>query len=127
MSALNKFKDVIKIFTSSNFDNENEIIKNEILDFVKTNKNAFFYSSLGHLNYISLMKISALVVGNSSSGVIETPSLGIPAINIGSRQEGRIISKNIIESKYEKNYIIQSIKKAFSIDKKKLNKSRSLL
>ena len=72
------------------------------------------------------MKISALVVGNSSSGVIETPSLGIPAINIGSRQEGRIISKNIIESKYEKNYIIQSIKKAFSIDKKKLNKSRSL-
>ena len=126
LSALNKFKDVIKIFTSSNFDNENEIIKNEILDFVKTNKNAFFYSSLGHLNYISLMKISALVVGNSSSGVIETPSLGIPAINIGSRQEGRIISKNIIESKYEKNYIIQSIKKAFSIDKKKLNKSRSL-
>ena len=126
MSALNKFKDVIKIFTSSNFDNENEIIKNEILEFVKTNKNAFFYSSLGHLNYISLMKISALVVGNSSSGVIETPSLGIPAINIGSRQEGRIISKNIIESKYEKNYIIQSIKKAFSIDKKKLNKSRSL-
>ncbi len=126
LSALNKFKDVIKIFTSSNFDNENEIIKNEILEFVKTNKNAFFYSSLGHLNYISLMKISALVVGNSSSGVIETPSLGIPAINIGSRQEGRIISKNIIESKYEKNYIIQSIKKAFSIDKKKLNKSRSL-
>ena len=44
-------------------------------------------------------------------------------INIGSRQEGRIISKNIIGSKYEKNYIIQSIKKAFSIDKKKLNKS----
>ena len=61
MSALNKFKDVIKIFMS-NFDNENEIIKNEILDFVKTNKNAFFYSSLGHLNYVSLMKISALVV-----------------------------------------------------------------
>ncbi len=126
LSALDKFKDVIKIFTSPNFDNENEIINKKILSFVKSNKNAFFYKSLGHLNYISLMKISTLVIGNSSSGVIETPNLGIPTINIGSRQKGRIISKNIIGSKYEKHYIIQNIKKALSIDKKKLLKNRSL-
>ncbi len=125
LSALDKFKNVIKIFTSSNFDHENDIIKNEILKFVKKNKLNFFYSSLGHLNYISLMKISDLVIGNSSSGVLETPSLGIPTVNIGIRQQGRIISKNIINSNYEKNQILKNIKKALKFDKKKLMKNRS--
>ena len=76
ISALDKFKKTIKIFTSSNFDHENKIIKNKILNFTRKNKDTFFYSSLGHLNYISLMKISSVVIGNSSSGVLEL-SLGI--------------------------------------------------
>ena len=122
LSALDKYKDVIKIFTSSNFDHENKIIRRKISDFTKKNKNTFFYSSLGHLNYVSLMKISTLVIGNSSSGVLETPSLGIPTVNIGNRQKGRIISKNIINSKYKKNHILKSIKKALNLNKKKLYK-----
>tara|TARA_Y100000389_G_C17440384_1_gene508206 strand:+ start:424 stop:1572 length:1149 start_codon:yes stop_codon:yes gene_type:complete len=122
LSALDKSKDVIKIFTSSNFDHENKIIKRKILNFTYKNKNAFFYSSLGHSSYVSLMKISSLVIGNSSSGVLETPSLGIPTVNIGNRQKGRIISKNIVNSKYEKNHIIKNIKKALILDKKKLSK-----
>ena len=44
------------------------------------------------------MKVSSLVIGNSSSGVLETPSLGIPTVNIGNRQRGRIISNNVINS-----------------------------
>ena len=71
------------------------------------------------------MKISDLVIGNSSSGVLETPSLGIPTVNIGIRQQGRIISKNIINSNYEKNQILKNIKKALKFDKKKLMKNRS--
>ncbi len=122
LSALDKFKSVIMIFTSTNFDHENKIIKNKILKFTNRNKNAFFYSSLGHLNYVSLMKISDLVIGNSSSGVLETPSLGIPTINIGNRQKGRIISKNVINSKYETKHIIKNIKKILNFDKKKLFK-----
>ena len=125
LSALDKFKNVIKIFTSSNFDHENKIINNKILNFTNKNKNTFFYPSLGHLNYISLMKICTLLIGNSSSGVIETPSLGIPTINIGSRQQGRIISKNIINSKYETKYILKNINKALSMDSKKLIKAVS--
>ena len=122
LSALDKSKDVIKIFTSPNFDHENKIIKRKILNFTYKNKNAFFYSSLGHSSYVSLMKISSLVIGNSSSGVLETPSLGIPTVNIGNRQKGRIISENIVNSKYEKNHIIKNIKKALILDKKKLSK-----
>lgn len=122
LSALDKFSNVIKIFTSTNFDHENKIIKNKVMNFTRKNKNTFFYPSLGHLNYVSIMKISSLVIGNSSSGILETPSLGIPTINIGNRQEGRIISNNIINSKYEKNYIIKNIKNALSFNEKKLFK-----
>ena len=71
------------------------------------------------------MKISSVVIGNSSSGVLETPSLGIPTINIGNRQKGRIISDNVINSDYKKNDIIKNIKKALIFDKKKINKNRS--
>ena len=122
ISALDKFKDVIKIFTSSNFDHENKTIKKKILNFTGKNKDTFFYSSLGHLNYVSLMKISSVVIGNSSSGVLETPSLGIPTVNIGNRQKGRIISDNVINSEYKKNDIIKNIKKALTFDKKRLLK-----
>lgn len=122
ISALDKFKNVIKIFTSSNFDHENKTIKKKILNFTGKNKDTFFYSSLGHLNYVSLMKISSVVIGNSSSGVLETPSLGIPTVNIGNRQKGRIISDNVINSEYKKNDIIKNIKKALTFDKKRLLK-----
>ena len=121
LNALDKFKDEILIFTSSNFDHENKIIKREILNFVKKNRNTFFFSSLGHLNYISLMKISSVVIGNSSR-ILETPTLGIPTVNIGNRQDGRIISKNIVNSKYEAAHIIKNIKKALSFNKTKLSK-----
>ena len=68
------------------------------------------------------MKISSVVIGNSSSGILETPSLGIPTINIGNRQKGRIISKNIINSNYETKHIIKNIRKAALFNKKKLLK-----
>ena len=120
LSALKKFDDITIIFTSTNFDHENAIILKEISNFVKKNENAFFYSSLGHLKYISLMKITDVVVGNSSSGVLETPSLKVPTVNIGNRQNGRIISKNIINSNYEVKQIANSIKKALEMNKTKL-------
>ena len=125
ISALDKFKNVIKIFTSSNFDHENKIIKSKILNYTLKNKDTFFFSSLGHLNYISMMKICSVVIGNSSSGVLETPSLGIPTVNIGNRQKGRITSDNVINSQYKKNDIIKNIKKALVFDKKKLHKIKS--
>ena len=65
------------------------------------------------------MKISHLVIGNSSSGVLETPSFGVRTINIGSRQKGRIISRNIINCDYDVN----SMSEAFRKLKKKSTKS----
>ena len=71
------------------------------------------------------MKISDVVIGNSSSGVLETPSLGIPTVNIGNRQDGRIICDNVINSKYDKKEIVKNIKKAMNLDKTKLSKTKS--
>jgi GDP/UDP-N,N'-diacetylbacillosamine 2-epimerase (hydrolysing) len=114
---LNTLKDACIIITSSNFDNENNIIKKELLKFSKKNK-VYYFSSLGNTAYISLMKLAYLVIGNSSSGVLETPSFGTNTINIGDRQKGRIISGNIINSDYE----FKSIYKAFLKIKKKSKK-----
>ncbi len=115
---LDTFKKEIIIITSSNIDNETDTIKEEILKFVKKKENAYFFLSLGNKSYISLMKIAYLVVGNSSSGVLETPSFGTKTINIGDRQNGRILSDNIITSDYD----FRSINKAFSKIRKKTNR-----
>ena len=105
---LNMLDNVKILITSPNFDNENEIIKKNLLKFAQK-KNVHYFNSLGNLIYISLVKISYLVIGNSSSGLLETPSFGTPTINIGNRQNGRIMSKNIINCDYD----FQSIHKAF--------------
>ena len=61
-----------------------EIIKQyEGYSFIKT------FKSLPRREYLSLMKVASVMVGNSSSGIIDAPSLGLPAVNIGIRQEGR--------------------------------------
>ena len=111
---LNTLKNMEIIITSPNIDNESNILKKEFLKFQKK-KGVYFFNSLGNKAYISLMKIAYFVIGNSSSGVLETPSFGTPTINIGNRQKGRIISKNIINSDYD----YKSLYKAFQKMKKK--------
>tara|TARA_A100001015_G_scaffold303897_1_gene394263 strand:+ start:810 stop:1952 length:1143 start_codon:yes stop_codon:yes gene_type:complete len=118
LKFLSSFKNEIIIFSSSNSDNEADIINKEILNFVKLNDNAYFFNSLGNSSYFSLMKIAFLVVGNSSSGVLETPSFGTKTINIGNRQDGRITSNNIINC----DYTFRSIQKAFIKIKKRPKK-----
>ncbi|SMF79616.1 UDP-N-acetylglucosamine 2-epimerase [Candidatus Pelagibacter sp. HIMB1321] len=106
---LKLFKNEIIIINSLNLDNEADIIVSEFRKFFKREKNVFYYASLGNTTYYSLLKIAHLVVGNSSSGVLETPSFGTKTINVGQRQKGRILSDNIINSGNNFN----SIKKAY--------------
>ena len=84
-----------------------EVIKEyEKYPFIKT------FKSIPHKEYLSLMKMAAVMVGNSSSGIIEAPSFGLPVINIGSRQEGRERAENVIDVDYDKEQIKTAIKKA---------------
>ena len=111
--------DKIIIITSPNFDNETKIIKTEILNFTKKKGNVYFYKSLGNKGYLSFMKIAYLLVGNSSSGVLETPYFGTKTINIGNRQKGRVLSDNIINSNYDFKSILNAYIKIIKRPKKK--------
>ncbi len=76
-------------------------------------KNIHAFESLPFEDYLGLMKAANVMVGNSSSGVIEAPSFHLPVVNIGPRQEGRERAENVIDVGYDKEEIKKAIKKAF--------------
>jgi len=71
------------------------------------------YPNIPHRDYLGLLKKSSVIVGNSSSGIIEAPSFGIPAVNIGNRQRGRLKGKNVIDTGYTTDEIRAAVSKAF--------------
>ena len=119
LSALNKIKDTMIILTKSNADSDNVIINKLIDKFVKENKNAVSYKSLGTVKYLSVLKIVDMLIGNSSSGIIEAPSCGAITINLGDRQKGRVKSKSVIDCKIEEKDILEKIKICFKMKKKR--------
>jgi len=87
----------------------------KMIEVIKKYEKYFFittFKSIPHKEYISLMKIASVMIGNSSSGIIETSSFGLPVVNIGSRQEGRQRAENVIDVGYDKEEIKAAIKKA---------------
>ena len=114
IQALKYFKKLNYIFTSPNLDKDNEIIINEINKFTKNNSKSIFIPSLGKDLYLSLMKNSRFVIGNSSSGIIETPSFKIPTVNIGNRQDGRIKCRSIVDCSTSKKAIVKSINRSLN-------------
>lgn len=110
LNAIKEF-DAKYIFTYPNADFGGKIIINKINEFVKQNDNSYVFYSLGQKRYLSLLKYSDIMVGNSSSGIIESPTFKIPVVNIGDRQKGRLRSNNIIDSGYSKEEIIKALNK----------------
>lgn len=115
LHSLNEFPDAKFIFTKANADTEGRIVNQMIDSFVKNNpSNATSFFSMGQLNYLSTLQYVSVVIGNSSSGLIEAPSFKIPTVNIGDRQKGRIKSKSVIDCDSEKLSITKTIKTALS-------------
>jgi GDP/UDP-N,N'-diacetylbacillosamine 2-epimerase (hydrolysing) len=120
LQVLKNLKKVGIIFTMPNSDIKNDIFYSEIKKFVKKNDNAKYFTSLGRKKYYSCIAYSDLVIGNSSSGIIEVPSFKKPTLNLGIRQNGRIGAKSIINCKdVSKKNILNSFKKLKSIKFKK--------
>lgn len=112
--AISYFKDIQFIVTKSNADQGGERI-NKLLDYAeKKSSNIHVYTSLGVKRYLSLMKYSEFVLGNSSSGIIETPVFRIPTVNIGNRQRGRLQADSIINCKDDEHSIVKAIEVACS-------------
>ena len=114
LEAIKEFSMLQFIITKSNSDQGGARI-NELLD--KANEeieNVHVYPSLGIRRYLSLMKSAEFVLGNSSSGIVEAPAFGVPTVNIGNRQRGRLQSESIINCAESKEDIVLAIKKALS-------------
>lgn len=117
LNAIDEFEDMFIIFTYPNSDKNGRIISKMIDKYV--NKNSLksrAYLSMGQLNYLSALKYVDLVIGNSSSGLIEAPSFKTPTINIGDRQRGRIMPESVISCGTSKKEIVKSIVKGLSVE-----------
>lgn len=112
LEALEEFPDMQYIITKANADAGGRKI-NEYLDqYAKSNAAIHLFTSLGMKRYLSAVKYSMFVIGNSSSGIIEVPSFHIPTIDIGIRQKGRMCAASVLHCNETKAEIIETIKKA---------------
>ena len=103
------------IFTKPNSDSDGRIIIKMIDEYVAANSDkAACYTSLGYVRYLSALQFVKAAVGNSSSGILEVPSFGIPTVNIGDRQKGRLRADSVIDCNTDVDSIEKSIRGALS-------------
>jgi UDP-N-acetylglucosamine 2-epimerase (non-hydrolysing)/GDP/UDP-N,N'-diacetylbacillosamine 2-epimerase (hydrolysing) len=97
IQALDKFRDYKVLFTMPNSDTNGRVIMQKIEEYVEKNPaRCKAFKSLGLKRYLSALRYVTAVVGNSSSGILEVPSFGIPTLNIGNRQKGRMAADSVL-------------------------------
>ncbi len=116
ISAMDCFPELHFIVTLANADAGGRAINSLWHEAGESRTNWLVKSSLGMVRYLSAVKSSKLVIGNSSSGIVEAPALGVPTVNIGDRQKGRMLSDSIICCKPETGDIVNAIQKALAMD-----------
>lgn len=110
IGALEERKDLRVFFTMPNSDTGSQSIVDAINEFVTNNADrAIACKSLGIKRYLSVMKYAGAVVGNSSSGLLEVPSFGIPTLNIGDRQKGRMAADSVYNCETDKDSILKGL------------------
>lgn len=96
LSVLEKYPDVGQVITLPNSDPGHSSIIDKMNRYSSGKQNVLLAKSLGSLRYLSIMNESTAVIGNSSSGIVEAPFFGVPTLNIGERQKGRLSDKSVI-------------------------------
>lgn len=112
LQALDQFPDHAVIFTGANADPGGNSINIILQEYVNNRSNARFYMSLGQKRYFSAVRYAACVIGNSSSGIIEVPSLGIPVVDVGNRQKGRVRAKSVLSAEQNELGITSALREA---------------
>lgn len=100
------------VFTMPNADTGGRTIRGHIERYVRSGSSARAVENLGTEGYFSVMALCAAMVGNSSSGLVEAPSFGLPAVNVGNRQRGRIRGANVVDVGYGREEIAAGIRRA---------------
>lgn len=113
LAALDRFPGRQVIITGTNADPEADQVRAALTDYAGRNPGrVYLHETLGTRVYLSAMKHCAAVVGNSSSGLIEAPSLGVHTVNIGDRQRGRLRAASVIDAPEERNAIAAALRSA---------------
>jgi GDP/UDP-N,N'-diacetylbacillosamine 2-epimerase (hydrolysing) len=106
--------------TLPNADTEGQIIRKKLLEFEKKYPQKITcYENLGQKGYLTAMKYCSVMVGNTSSGIIESAAFGIPVVNVGNRQQGRLSSNNVVHVANEHTAILKGITSALKLKGKK--------
>ena len=110
LRAMDDLEEYKIIFTKANSDTDGRIINQKINEYSNSNKDrAKVFTSLGMIRYLSALQYCEMIVGNSSSGIIEAPSFHIPTVNIGDRQKGRVMGESIINCRCTPSEIKKAI------------------
>ena len=115
LQALNEMQGTF-VISAPNADVERDIILDGLQRFTSQHSSARIFPSLGPLNYYSLLSHADLMVGNSSSGIWESPSFRLPVVNIGERQQGRRRAENVVDVASEPEAIRSGIRRALQPD-----------
>lgn len=116
LAALDGLADTRLIFTMPNADTDGRALLEQVRQFVAEHDNARVFTSLGQLRYLSCVRHVDGVVGNSSSGLIEVPSLHKGTVNIGDRQRGRLKAASVIDCAPERSAIAAALAQLYSPD-----------
>lgn len=114
MEAMDTYPNMGFIVTKSGADAGGRGINRLWDEYGKNKNNVFIAASLGRVKYLSALRGAKAVIGNSSSGIIEAPPMGVPTVNIGDRQKGRLQALSVINAGPEKASIINAMDRAFS-------------
>lgn len=112
--AMECFPNVGFLCTMANADAGGKAINRCMQAYAEHSEHVQLVASLGMQRYLSALKHAAFVLGNSSSGIIEAPSFGIPTVNIGDRQRGRMQASSVLNCAPEREEIRKAIEKALS-------------
>ncbi len=121
LKELKKLKNFNIYATVSNADTMHNKFRELLIKFESENNNFKLFNSLNYFDYLYILKKCKFLIGNSSSGIIEAPSLGIVTINVGERQHGRLRANSIIDTSENQKDINKAIKKALNFKLKKFS------
>lgn len=124
LRALDAFPELQLVFTYPGADAGYSEIISSIESFRESHDNARVVKNLGSVRYVNLLRHARALVGNSSSGLIEAPSLGIPVVNVGHRQDDRIIAENVLMVPGEQSLIERALHRALA-DTQFISKARA--
>lgn len=114
--SINCFSDKEFVFMGTNADTGSDTIRNTWMEYAKRYDNIHYFENLNTDSYLYMVKNSVALVGNSSSGIIEAPSLGVCTVNIGHRQDGRVFGNSVFNVECQENRIIDAMKKTAEFD-----------